>query len=63
MPIPSVQTIQLSRSLYRPPQQQFGYTRKSDNSFPVDWRVLKNGSYVVGDTLTCTRMGRVRAVL
>lgn len=37
------------------PPQQFAYTRKSDNVFQVDWRVLKNGSYVVGDTLTCTR--------
>lgn len=43
------------------PQQQFAYTKNSNNSFQVDWRVLKNGSYVVGDTLTCTRMGASKA--
>ena len=37
------------------PQQQFAYARVSDNSFRLDWRVFKNGVYVVGDTLTCVR--------
>jgi hypothetical protein len=40
------------------PQQQFAYTKKSNDAFEVDWRVLKNGSYIVGDTLTCARVER-----
>jgi hypothetical protein len=38
--------------------QQFAYTKKSNDAFEVDWRVLKNGSYIVGDTLTCARVER-----
>jgi hypothetical protein len=38
------------------PMQQFVYTRLSDSSMRVDWRVSKDGTrYVVGDTLTCTK--------
>jgi hypothetical protein len=37
------------------PPQQFAYTKKDANTFTVDWKVLKDGSYVVGDTLACKR--------
>lgn len=38
------------------PIQQFVYTRISDNSMRIDWQLSKDGtSYVVGDTLTCTK--------
>ena len=37
------------------PRQEFAYTKLSDASFRLDWQVFKNGGYVVGDTLTCTR--------
>jgi hypothetical protein len=38
------------------PLQQFAYERRSPTSFTVDWRVSRNGAYVVGDTLTCVRV-------
>jgi hypothetical protein len=37
------------------PPQQFVYTKKDSNTFAVDWKVFKNGTYVVGDTLGCKR--------
>jgi hypothetical protein len=35
--------------------QQFVYTKKDASTFAVDWKVLRSGAYVVGDTLTCKR--------
>ncbi|MBV8725448.1 MAG: hypothetical protein JO350_08965 [Candidatus Eremiobacteraeota bacterium] len=40
------------------PLQQFAYTKMSDESFRAEWQVLKNGGYIVGDTLTCARQPR-----
>jgi hypothetical protein len=34
--------------------QQFVYTRKDPTTFVVDYNVLRNGTYTLGDTLTCT---------
>jgi hypothetical protein len=38
------------------PLQQFAYERRDPDSFNVDWRVSRDGAYVIGDTLTCTRV-------
>lgn len=35
--------------------QQFVYTRKDANTFAVDYKVMRNGAYAIGDTLTCVR--------
>jgi hypothetical protein len=35
------------------PSQQFVYTKKDATTFTVDWKIMRNGAYIVGDTLTC----------
>jgi len=38
------------------PDQEFAYTKISDDRFKLDWRVSRDGTaYAVGDTLTCAR--------
>jgi len=38
------------------PAQRFVYTRLSERSYRIDWDVSrKDGSFVVGDTLTCEK--------
>ncbi|WP_430389762.1 hypothetical protein [Dyella sp. 20L07] len=38
------------------PAQRFRYTRLSSDQLRVDWEVEKQGSMVIGDTLTCERV-------
>ena len=37
------------------PAQKFVYVRAADGTLRVDWQVLRNGGFAVGDTLTCKR--------
>lgn len=37
------------------PAQKFIYVRKADGVLRVDWQVMRDGNWVVGDTLTCKR--------
>jgi len=37
------------------PAQQFVYVRAADGTLRMDWQVQRNGSFAVGDTLTCKR--------
>jgi hypothetical protein len=36
------------------PEQQFVYTKRDAHTFVVDWKVNRAGTFVVGDTLTCS---------
>lgn len=37
------------------PAQKFIYVRAANGVLRVDWQVMRDGNYVVGDTLTCKR--------
>jgi len=37
------------------PAQKFVYVRAADGALRVDWQVMRDGHFVVGDTLTCRR--------
>ncbi|NII74557.1 hypothetical protein FHW84_003147 [Dyella sp. SG562] len=37
------------------PAQKFVYVRMADGGLRVDWQVMRGGSFVVGDTLSCKR--------
>ena len=37
------------------PAQKFIYVRAANGPLRVDWQVMRDGNYVVGDTLTCKR--------
>jgi hypothetical protein len=37
------------------PAQRFVYVRKGQGMLQVDWQVMRDGQFVVGDTLTCKR--------
>jgi hypothetical protein len=37
------------------PAQKFVYVRQADGTLRVDWQVMRDGRFVVGDTLICKR--------
>jgi hypothetical protein len=37
------------------PAQKFVYVRTAGGALRVDWQVMRDGGFVVGDTLTCKR--------
>ena len=37
------------------PAQKFVYVREAGGTLRLDWQIMRNGGFVVGDTLTCKR--------